>query len=121
MDGDGSIMLNIQELQTILYYKLPIKIFLFNNDGYFSIRNTHKNYFKKIFASDKTSGVSFPNFEKLITAWGLKYEKIANKSQLKKLQRVMEYNGPILCELMIDPYQPMFKAWTAGQLREQKS
>jgi acetolactate synthase-1/2/3 large subunit len=62
MEGDGSIMLNIQELQTILYNKLPIKIFIFNNGGYFSIRSTHLNYFKKIFASDESSGLSLPDF-----------------------------------------------------------
>lgn len=120
MDGDGSIMLNIQELQTILYHKLPIKIFLFNNDGYFSIRNTHKKNFNKIVAADSQSGVSFPNFEKITKAWGLAYEKIANKSDLKKLKKVMNYDGSVICELMIDPYQPMFEVWAAGKLRDKK-
>src|SRR5260221_1259381 len=115
MDGDGSIMLNIHELQTILYNKLPIKIFLFNNDGYFSISNTHLQFFNKVFASDSKTGVSFPNFKRLTKAWGLGYERISHKEDLKKLNEILNYSGPILCELIIDPNQPMFKTWTAGE------
>lgn len=118
MEGDGSIMLNIQELQTVLHHQLPLKIFIFNNNGYFSIRNTHLKFFKKIFAADPDSGVSLPNFEKLIIAWGLAYRCIANDNELAKVKEVMEFSGPIVCELMIDPHQPMLPRWEAGFLRE---
>ncbi|MEK7680903.1 MAG: thiamine pyrophosphate-dependent enzyme, partial [Patescibacteria group bacterium] len=120
MDGDGSFMMNIQELQTVVHHQLPIKIFIFNNNGYFSIRNTHITFFKKIFAADPTSGVSFPDFSKLIPAWGLEYERINNDSELGKLKKVMEHIGPIVCELMVDPYQPLLEKWTAGMFTEQK-
>ncbi len=118
LTGDGSIMLNLQELQTVLYHQLPLKIFIFNNNGYFSIRNTHLRYFNKIFAADPNSGVSLPNFEKLITGWGLSYRKIANNNELEKIKEVMEFQGPIVCELMIDPYQPILPGWKAGLFRE---
>jgi len=122
MEGDGSIMLNIHELQTIVYHRLPLKIFIFNNNGYYSIRRTHRTYFDKVFAADPKSGLSLPNFEKLIKAWGIKYEKIANDNELDKVKRVMDYNkGPIVCELMIDPEQPMLPKWTAGQYRQKKN
>ena len=116
--GDGSFMLNIQELQTMIHHHLPLKIFIFNNDGYYSIRNTHRNYFGKIFAADPRTGVSFPNFEKLVKAWGIKYEKISTDKDLSKVKKVMDYKGAVVCELMIDPDQPSLPKWKAGLLRE---
>jgi len=116
-EGDGSIMLNIQELQTVFHHQLPLKIFIFNNNGYYSIRSTHLNYFNKTFVSDPDTGVSFPNFEKLIKAWGIRYEKITDDKELRRLKGVMEYEGPIVCELMIDPYQPILPKWTANQYK----
>ncbi|MEK9154607.1 MAG: thiamine pyrophosphate-binding protein [Patescibacteria group bacterium] len=117
-EGDGSIMLCIQELQTVIYNKLPIKIFIFNNNGYISIRNTHMKFFGKIFAADPSSGVSFPDFSKLIPAWGLAYERINNNDELDKLEKVMDHQGPIVCELIINPAQPMLERWSAGMLKE---
>ena len=72
--GDGSFMMNLQELQTIVHYQLPVKIVLFANDGYNGIRQTCKNYFGgKLVGCDKESGVSFPSFEKLSEAFGFPY------------------------------------------------
>lgn len=72
--GDGSFMMNMQELQTIVHYQLPVKIVLFANDGYNGIRQTCKNYFGgKLVGCDKESGVSFPSFEKLSEAFGFPY------------------------------------------------
>lgn len=118
MEGDGSIMLNIQELQTVLHHKLPIKIFIFNNNGYFSIRNTHRNFFGKLFASDPSCGVSLPDFSKLVPAWGLKYERIGNDDELDKLEKVMSSKDPIVIELMLDPCQPLTEKWSAGMYKE---
>ncbi len=117
MEGDGSIMLNIHELQTVLYNKLPIKLFIWNNNGYFSIRGTHQNYFKKVVAADSTSGLSLPDFSKLIPAWGFPYERIQNDSELDKVKKVMDHEGPIVCELIIDPAQKMLPKWAAGMFR----
>ena len=107
--GDGSIMLNIQELQTIKHHNLPIKIFIFNNGGYYSIRQTHKKYFGKVFAADLETGVSFPDFKKIASAFGIKYEPNINKA--------LAYKGAVICELMIDPNQELLPKWTAGKYR----
>lgn len=117
IEGDGSIMLNIHELQTIKHHNLPIKIFILNNGGYYSIRNTHLSYFNKEFASSPKTGVSFPDYEKLIPAWGLEYLKIHNDQELYKIRKVMDNKYPIVCELMINPKQLMFPKWTAGKYR----
>jgi acetolactate synthase-1/2/3 large subunit len=71
--GEGSFQLNIQELQTIVQYKLPIKILLFNNGAYGAIQITQTNFFKNKFGVDYSSGLSFPDTEKIANAYGLKY------------------------------------------------
>lgn len=118
MEGDGSIMLNIQELQTIKHHRLPLKIFIFNNGGYYSIRNTHQRYFDSVFAADAASGVTLPDFRKLAPAWRLSFARINNDGELSKLDTVMRFPGPIVCELMLDPAQPMMERWSAGMFTE---
>ncbi len=110
-EGDGSIMMNMQELQTILYNKLPVKVFVINNGGYFSIRNTHEKFFDKNFASDETCGLSLPNWRELAPAWGLGYERIDTKADLGIIQKVLDSDGPVICELMVNPRQPMLNKW----------
>ncbi len=117
MEGDGSIMMNLQELQTMKHNNLPLKIFLFNNGVYYSIRNTMKNYFGKVFAADTKSGVSVPKWENLIKGFGIKYEKIKNKSDLYKLERILNSPEPVFCELVIDPNQKMLPKWNALKYR----
>lgn len=81
--GDGSVMMNLQELQTIVYNKLPIKIVIFNNDGYGAIRATCSNFFDGMNAGcDKESGISFPDFEKIAYAFGLNYFRVECINQL---------------------------------------
>jgi len=105
--GDGSIQLNIQELQTITHYRLPIKIFVFNNSGYSSIRATQNNFFNGNFiGADISSGVSNPDFEKLAGANRIAYCYIANNDELMdKINRVFTDEGPVLCEVNISPTQ----------------
>ncbi len=117
MEGDGSLMLTIQELQTIKHHAMPIKLFIWNNNGYFSIRNTHMAYFKTITASDPSSGVTLPDYEKISVAWGFPYVRIASDKDRKKLRDVLAHAGPIVCEIMLDPFQPMTPKWTAGFYR----
>jgi acetolactate synthase-1/2/3 large subunit len=119
MEGDGSLMLNMQEIQTAIHHNLPIKLFIWNNGGYYSIRQTHKNYFERVFASDNDSGVSLPDYSKLMPAWGLPYVAIERDRDLKKLESVMKHKGPIACELIIDQDQPMLPKWVAGMYRNQ--
>ena len=63
--GDGSLQLNIQELQTVAHHRLPIKFFVLNNGGYLSIRSTQKNFFGRMMGESPSSGVSFPDFVKV--------------------------------------------------------
>ena len=79
-----SIMLNIQELQTIIHHKMPIKIFVLNNDGYHSIRQSQKNYYKgKEIGCGPRSGISFPNFKKVCESFGIKAYKVDSLTKLR--------------------------------------
>ena len=102
--GDGSIMMNLQELQTIAGNKLPIKIFILNNSGYVSIFQTHRNFFNGVeVGGGPKSGVTFPNFEKLSAAFDLPYIKVENHAQMKSaITKTMQESGPCVCEIMID-------------------
>lgn len=103
--GDGSLQMNIQELQTIAYHHLPIKIFVLNNKGYLSIRQTQDSFFNgHLVACDPTSGVSFPDVTKIAPAYGIPWAVIEGSNDLQtKIQRVMNTLGPIICDVRLDP------------------
>jgi len=105
IEGDGSLHLNVHELQTVKHYNLPIKIVLFNNDGYLSIKISQKTFFNgKFVASEKSSGVSFPNFQKLIDAYDLPYFNIKNHEEIDSvLPDFFNLEGPAVCEVFTDP------------------
>jgi len=105
--GDGSFQTNIQELQTIKHYNLPIKLFVWNNHGYLSIRTTQRKFFDGRFIGvDGDSGVSLPDIEKISEAYGLKYIKINNTNELEDgIQKVLEHDGPVICEVMCQKWQ----------------
>jgi acetolactate synthase-1/2/3 large subunit len=105
IEGDGSLHLNIHELQTMKHYNLPIKLILLNNDGYTSIKISQKAFFNGRFvASEKNSGVSFPNFEKLIKAYDLPYYNIKNNQSIHPtLEEFLSYEGPAVLEVFTDP------------------
>ena len=104
LEGDGSIMMNIQELQTVVYNEIPLKIFVINNNGYSSIRQSQKNFFSgRMTGSGVASGVSVPDFIKVGTAFGLKVKRIDNpKTMEKEIKDVLNTNGPILCEVITE-------------------
>ncbi|WP_103576463.1 thiamine pyrophosphate-binding protein [Campylobacter concisus] len=107
--GEGSLQMNIQEFQTIIHNKLPIKIFVLNNAGYISIRNTQNNFFKghKV-GSDKDSGVSFPDTVKLAQAYGFEACRIENQLNLKReLEEILSKPGAIVCEIMLSSTEKM--------------
>lgn len=99
--GDGGFQMNIQELQTVYHYKIPIKIFVLNNNGYLAISLMQDNLFNSNYtASTPNSGVSAPNFIKIAEAYGLKALKINNIDELKNnIDYILTYEGPILCEI----------------------
>ncbi len=100
--GDGSLQMNIQELQTLASMKLNLKILLINNGGYLSIKSTHQNFFGEVFGSDPDSGIDFPNFIKIAKAYGIPSHKISTYKSLNKLDSILNENGPALIELMVD-------------------
>ena len=105
--GDGSIMMNLQELQTIVGAKLPVKVFVLNNGGYHSIRQTQANYFAdNIVGCGPDSGLSFPDFVRLANGFALESSRIEDHASLAEgIRNALESNGPHLCEVMIDKAQ----------------
>lgn len=109
LEGDGSIMMNLQELQTILTNKLPIKIFLINNSGYHSIRITQSNLFSehsKIGIGEESGDLSFPDFKKLSEAFGYPYYSARSNKEMKEVvDQVLSLDGPVFCEIFTDTEQ----------------
>lgn len=99
--GDGSIMMNLQELQTIVHHGLPIKVIIINNNVYSVIRRRQRDLFRnRTIGTDSGNGVSCPDFEKVASCFGLEYERIENCGQLEeKIQDVFDKNGAVICEI----------------------
>jgi acetolactate synthase-1/2/3 large subunit len=108
--GDGSIHMNIQELQTIVHHKLPIKIFVLCNDGYLAIRSTQDAYFSgRYVASDSSSGVTLPDFVKVAHAYGLSTFSVRNHEGMDRIiQSVLDHSGPVLCNINMSPRQTLY-------------
>jgi acetolactate synthase-1/2/3 large subunit len=106
--GDGSIMMNLQELQTIIGNKLPIKIFIMNNNGYVSIFQTHRNFFNGVeVGGGPKSGVTFPDFGKVVQAFGFPYVRATHHDDMEEaIRKTLGTEGPVVCELMIDEHVP---------------
>lgn len=109
LEGDGSIMMNLQELQTVVTNKLPVKIFLINNNGYHSIRITQTNLFSehsKIGIGPESGDLSFPEFKKLAKAFGFPYYSVRDNSKLDKvISQVLEEPLFAFCEIFTDTEQ----------------
>jgi acetolactate synthase-1/2/3 large subunit len=105
--GDGSFQTNIHELQTLRHLQANVKAFVINNDGYASIKNTQKNFFKGFFVgSTPGSGVSLPDTKKIAHAYGIPYISCLNRSELKsKIRTALRFTGPVICEIMALPDQ----------------
>ncbi len=106
--GEGSLQMNIQELQTIRHHKLPVRIFVVNNGGYHSIRQTQHSYFEgKLIGIGAESGdLSFPDLEKIAAAYEIPYLSCANNSQLQKvIAKILDSNSPMICEIFVDTVQ----------------
>ena len=100
--GDGSIMMNLQELQTIKHYNLNIKTIIFNNNGYGAIRATCSRYFNGVYTGcDRQSGISFPDFMKIADAFDVKYRKCCSVGELNEaIDWVVNEDGPLILEIM---------------------
>ena len=115
--GEGSFQLNIQELQTMVQYKLPIKILLFNNGKYGAIEMTQSGFFGAKFGVDTSSGISFPDTEKIAYAYGIRYLSVRTREEIKdKLEeflRMEAKEGPIIFEIFccVQGRYPRLKAY----------
>ena len=109
LEGDGSIMMNLQELQTIITNQLPIKIFMINNNGYHSIRITQSNLFghhTKVGIGPESGDLSFPEFKKIAEAFGYKYFCAYSNAEMKTVvDEVLQMDGPVFTEIFTDTTQ----------------
>jgi acetolactate synthase I/II/III large subunit len=107
LNCDGGMMLNLQELQTIAHHDLPVKLFIFNNDGYLMIKHTQNALFKTGYVgTDKASGISCPDYTKIATAFDIPAFQIRNWDECDEtLARVQAATGPVICEVFMHPEQ----------------
>ena len=125
LTGDGSIQMNLQELQTIISHKLPIKIFVINNGGYHSIRQTQTNLFKgePLVGIGVDSGVdgindlSFPDMEKLAVAYGYPFVRVEHNQEIEEaVRKTFDTEGPVICEIMVTMTQQFLPKSAAKKL-----
>ena len=105
--GDGSLQMNLQELQTVKNYALPLKLFVYNNAGYLSIKLTQRAFFQGNFVgSEAGSGIVLPDLEKLAAAYGLPYYRLrSNDEAAEKIPEILKQNGLVVVEVMTDPFE----------------
>ena len=127
LTGDGSIQMNLQELQTIIHHKMPLKIFVVNNGGYHSIRQTQNSFFgKPLVGIGVDSGMdgegtdlSFPSLEKLAAAYGYPYVSIhSNKELSEGIEKTLSQDGPVLCEVFVSLTQQFLPKSSAKRDKE---
>jgi acetolactate synthase-1/2/3 large subunit len=107
IDGDGGFLMNIQELATLEFSNLPIKIIVLNNDGYGSIKTSQDRYFDgRRLGTDRSSFLGLPQLEGLVRGFNLPYYKIKSHSRLTEvLSDCLNAPGPGIVELLVDPDQ----------------
>ena len=118
--GDGSIMMNLQELQTIASLRLPVKIFILNNSGYVSIFQTQKNFFngEEVGAGPK-SGVTLPEFRRLSDAFKIPFLNCDNHLDLDgSITETLKVDGPSICEIVLDESQSFAPKLSSRQLSD---
>ncbi len=103
--GDGSLQMNIQELQTLKTAGLNVIIVVLNNGGYLSIWQTHENFFGRVIGATPASGVEFPDFCAVARAYGIRAETISNEDDLLQLDQLLTTDGPLLLNVIVDPRQ----------------
>ncbi len=110
LEGDGSIMMNLQELQTIVTNRLPIKLFLINNQGYHSIRLTQGNLFSehsKVGIGPESGDLGFPEYRKIAEAFGFPYLEAHSNAEMKQaVDKALSTEGYVFCEIFTDTLQP---------------
>jgi acetolactate synthase I/II/III large subunit len=107
ISGDGGLQLNIQELATIMHNNLPVKLFIYSNGGYLTIKQTQELGFEgRLMGCNEDSGLSFPDFVKVGQAHGIKSLRINSQENLEdRVREIVEFDGPVVCDLVMDPDQ----------------
>jgi acetolactate synthase-1/2/3 large subunit len=119
--GDGSIMMNLQELQTVVGYNLPVKIIVLNNDGYLSIKQTQHNYFAdNVFGTCPADGVTIPDFVRVAKAFGIDAYRVDSIDHWRSdtVQAALLNTKPLLIEVMCDPEQVFAPKLVAKKLAD---
>ena len=108
--GDGSIQMNLQELQTMVTYDMPLKVFVIENESYLAIKTTQTSFFHGHFTgSNPASGVICPDMKKIAAAYGIPFFRVSDNSSLKHtIEEVLNTDGPVICEIKIHPMQTLF-------------
>jgi acetolactate synthase-1/2/3 large subunit len=116
--GDGSIQMNIQELQTLMQHQPAVKVFVLNNNGYLSIRTSQGNFFKRLIGEGPASGVSFPDYCKVAQAYGLAARRLDTPEFAAGIREVLRMPGPVVCEVMLDDTQQFEPRMSSRQLED---
>jgi len=118
--GDGSLQMNIQELQTIVTNQLPVKLIVLNNNGYLLIRTTQNNFCEnRLIGEGAETGVSFPDLEKLAGAYGLNYMKISSMAEVElKIDQLVKAQGPLICEVITPSQQKLIPRVASKKLED---
>lgn len=118
--GDGSLQLNIQELQTLKHYGLNVKLFVINNEGYASIRNTQKGFFNgQYVGASNDSGVSMPSIENIVTAYGLSYIAVDDRKAMKALiTKALKTPGPVVVGIRAQANQVIIPTVASVQMSD---
>jgi acetolactate synthase-1/2/3 large subunit len=107
IEGDGGVQMNIQEFETIARLKLPIKIFIINNNGYGSIVASQKVYFGRLTGADSTSGLTLPDVTEVAAAYGLPVRRITSQKNLRaEVREILNTHGPVVIEVLVVPDEP---------------
>ena len=114
--GDGSLQMNVQELQTLVHYRLPVKLFVLNNGGYLSMRSTQGGFFGRLVGEGPETGVSFPDVTALATAYGIASNRAEGADFETAIRRALASEGPFLCEAILDPAQQFEPKLSSRQL-----
>ncbi|OIP34235.1 MAG: hypothetical protein AUK47_18100 [Deltaproteobacteria bacterium CG2_30_63_29] len=114
--GDGSLQMNIQEMQTLAHYGLPVKIFVLNNRGYLSMRITQRNFFGRLTGESPESNISFPDYVRVAQAYQIPASRLSGANYAEGLEEVLASDGPVLVDVMLDPFQEFEPKLSARQL-----
>jgi acetolactate synthase-1/2/3 large subunit len=107
LSGEGGLMFNIQELQTIKNYKIPLKLFILENKGYLTMKLMQKKNFKRLIGSDPNSGLTFPSFQKIAKSFDFKYIKLKSKNISSQIKKIIKLNKPTIIEINMPPFQEL--------------